>query len=398
MIFQKSLNQIEISDINELINNRVAENIRLEYKKTLDLKNSYQKKEFLKDITGFANSEGGLIIYGVEENKDSSPKIITGINIQNPDEFERKITEIIHTNVEPTPFSWKNRLISLQKNDLYVFIISIPPNSGFPFQRKQQSSDFFLRHSKSIEPMSYNELKNKFLYPVTIIDKLIERTTKRSQILFKNLTSYPNNAPYVAFQIIPINDFRNHFKLDFQNIEEYSWTKISQTFFLKDCDFPIINLKGLTFRKKNEKGSDYCIFFRNGAFEWISNFPFQLFSNKWVFFIDRFRKMLVALFSTKNSLRSIFFDKNDIFPPFILKIDIIRAYHSFLQHSKNHDYNVEYYEKHYKIEENPVSIYPMIIVSLENENLTRILKQIDLLIWQIFNSRKVEIPWEFSLT
>ena len=56
-------------DIQDLIDNQVRENIKLDYKASASLakKNDNCKKELSKDVSAFANSDGGVLIYGVVE-------------------------------------------------------------------------------------------------------------------------------------------------------------------------------------------------------------------------------------------------------------------------------------------------------------------------------------------
>ena len=58
-------------DLNNFIKNKIEENTNLEYKDPLSLDN---KREIAKDISAMANSNGGIIIYGLcEDNKDHKP-------------------------------------------------------------------------------------------------------------------------------------------------------------------------------------------------------------------------------------------------------------------------------------------------------------------------------------
>lgn len=51
----------------DLINNGIEENLHLEYKSSSSLERTEgKKKEISKDISAFANSDGGTIIYGIK--------------------------------------------------------------------------------------------------------------------------------------------------------------------------------------------------------------------------------------------------------------------------------------------------------------------------------------------
>ena len=57
-------------DILSLIKDKIQESITLEYKKSNALEKADRRKtEVSKDVSAFANSAGGVIVYGIEEDK-----------------------------------------------------------------------------------------------------------------------------------------------------------------------------------------------------------------------------------------------------------------------------------------------------------------------------------------
>lgn len=63
----KSVEQLEIQDILRLVENQIPETKTLDYKKELKLQQGQDKKEFLYDVTSMYNTDGGCLIYGIEE-------------------------------------------------------------------------------------------------------------------------------------------------------------------------------------------------------------------------------------------------------------------------------------------------------------------------------------------
>ena len=58
-----------IDDIYDFIRNEVEENIHLDYKEARALgKEDAKKADITKDVSSFANADGGLFIYGLEED------------------------------------------------------------------------------------------------------------------------------------------------------------------------------------------------------------------------------------------------------------------------------------------------------------------------------------------
>ena len=93
---------IKEEDINSLISLGVEESIDLEFKSSDSLKISDKKKsELAKDISAFANSSGGIIIYGINEENHVASSIspIDG-NIITKEWIEQVIQTRIHRKIE----------------------------------------------------------------------------------------------------------------------------------------------------------------------------------------------------------------------------------------------------------------------------------------------------------
>lgn len=72
----KPLADFDANDIQGLIDGRVPEGQRLEYKRQLDLEKPKEKHEAAKDVSGFGNATGGLVIYGIEERTEEDGSVV----------------------------------------------------------------------------------------------------------------------------------------------------------------------------------------------------------------------------------------------------------------------------------------------------------------------------------
>ena len=66
-MINKHFDKIDFNYLKQLQNNAVAENKTLEYKQKLPTNDDAGKKEFLADVSSFANASGGDLIFGVTE-------------------------------------------------------------------------------------------------------------------------------------------------------------------------------------------------------------------------------------------------------------------------------------------------------------------------------------------
>ena len=78
--FSQPLDSLEESDLQTLLDNEVPEGKTIDYKEALSGNSDSDKKEFLYDISSFANTSGGHLIFGIKED-GGVPTEICGLDI-----------------------------------------------------------------------------------------------------------------------------------------------------------------------------------------------------------------------------------------------------------------------------------------------------------------------------
>ena len=71
----RDIDSLTKADIENLISNQVTESKQLEYKRDLPDRIDSAKKEFLADVSSFANASGGDIIFGLEAELDDGSSV-----------------------------------------------------------------------------------------------------------------------------------------------------------------------------------------------------------------------------------------------------------------------------------------------------------------------------------
>ena len=113
-MINKDIDQITEQDLQELIDNEVIEAKTSEYKGELPGGTDSEKKEFLADISSFANASGGDIIYGITSDKNTGkPLELKGLSITNADNEILRLENIIRDGIEPRIPSINTKSIQL---------------------------------------------------------------------------------------------------------------------------------------------------------------------------------------------------------------------------------------------------------------------------------------------
>lgn len=192
-----------IERVNSLIKEEVEEDIHLEYKAADALALTDGKKnEVSKDVSSFANSDGGVIIYGVLEytgDKRYKPEKINPINRKEISKetleqiINHKISPRIH-NILIYPI-----IIDQTKSDEVVYVVEIPKGST-----AHQAADkrYYRRYNFQSIPMDDWEIKD-------IINRQ-ERTSALVRVVPKfnskfELDFHPQRGKPLSFDIIAQN-------------------------------------------------------------------------------------------------------------------------------------------------------------------------------------------------
>jgi len=249
VIYDKNVNSIELEDINNLITEKVPEDKFLEYKSQLD---NGEKDKILKTICGFANADGGLFIYGLEE-KNGEPQEITGVSLNGKswDDKKLQIQDWIDRGIEPR-LNVEMNMLDLD-DDKIVILIKVPKSWNPPHCVKNRKNRiFFVRRDGNTNSMDYEELRRIFDLNNSLIKKVNDFRDER----IGKFSSTNKNNYKVLFHSIPLNAFSNN---------TYSLNKMEQA--LNNVNY-LNNRYKRNFEGIFYEGIEYFFqMFRNGIFE-----------------------------------------------------------------------------------------------------------------------------------
>lgn len=147
-------------DILSLISNKTKESITLDYKECGSLANTEGKKnELSKDVSAFANSAGGTIIYGVKEDKYVPTEIDNGFA---PHEISKEwLEQVINSKIHPRIEGIRINQIDLRISNpgQVIYVVWIPQaTSRAPHQAADKR--YYKRHDFQSVPMEDYEIRD----------------------------------------------------------------------------------------------------------------------------------------------------------------------------------------------------------------------------------------------
>jgi hypothetical protein len=156
------LDAVTESDLQYLIDNGEAEIRTVEYKSILPGTSDAEKREFLSDVSSFANTIGGHIIYGMVASA-GVPTQLQGIEIGDQDAVKLRLEDMIRQGIQPRISGIGIHIVSL-KSSAKAVVIRIPRSWASPHMVTYQNySRFFARNSAGKYQLDVTELRAAFL-------------------------------------------------------------------------------------------------------------------------------------------------------------------------------------------------------------------------------------------
>jgi hypothetical protein len=177
--FYSEFTQINLADIRGLITNAKLEDKMLEYKQALVINQDKDKKEFLADVSSFANADGGVIIYGLSE-KDGVPHEIVGIAEKDLDGLLQKIDGLLQNGIQPR-IKHTVKTIALPDN-AYIILLRVEKSWNRPHRVILGGHDkFYSRNSAGKYTLDTFELRDMFNFSSTLTERI--NTFKNERVM-----------------------------------------------------------------------------------------------------------------------------------------------------------------------------------------------------------------------
>ena len=209
----KKLDDIQQTDLDALVANGVAEGRTIDYKRDLPGNADSDKKEFLADVSSFANTSGGDLLFGVDEQQ-GLPVGLPGLTVSDFDQEVRRLDSIINDGLDPR-IRFAIRTIKRDPK-LPVLIIRVDRSWIGPHRVVFKGHDkFYARNSAGKYSMDVSELRSAFTLSGSVIERVRQfRADRIAKIEGSQAPVLLPAGSKTILHLIPIDSFAGPVQYD----------------------------------------------------------------------------------------------------------------------------------------------------------------------------------------
>ncbi len=204
-----AIDDITADHIRALITNGVREGRTIEYKQSLPRRNDKETKEFLADVSSFANASGGDLVYGIAA-ANGVPMSAVGLQAANLDQEMLRLDGIIRNAIAPRILGFRMRPIAGLDNGP-VLLLRVPRSWAGPHMVTfGGSSRFSTRSSAGKFPMDVDELRSAFALAGDLPQRIRMWRDERLSRILANETPIPLHDPsLLVLHLVPVQSMHS---------------------------------------------------------------------------------------------------------------------------------------------------------------------------------------------
>lgn len=160
-MIDQPIDAIDEATLQRLVDNQVAEGRDLEFKRELPGGGDEASREFLADVTAFANAQGGDIVYGLDEANGAAASL-PGVEVDDPDAAILRLEGKLQTGVDPRLIGVRTKWVPLA-NERGALVLRIPGSLSAPHRVTfKNGARFYGRNSRGKYELDVHDLRHAF--------------------------------------------------------------------------------------------------------------------------------------------------------------------------------------------------------------------------------------------
>ncbi len=273
MTLDKPLDDIREADLQYYVDEKVVENKTVEYKGALPGRDDKAKKEFLADVSSFANASGGHIIYGIREEKGVPVEVsgLSGIGLDNFDQERLRLDNLMRDSVKPRiPGGVGIWPVPLENGRIAIVIrIRRSWNGPHAVQHGSESMRFYTRRSGGKRLLDIQQVRAAFLLSETTRERIKSfRAERIGNIISGEAPFLLPDTGKLVLHLLPLSAFDPSISFDPASFKKTTWKALSPIGYHGGND--TFNFDGyLRYAPLSGSGyvGTYVLAFRSGAIE-----------------------------------------------------------------------------------------------------------------------------------
>jgi len=170
---QKPLEEITAEDLLALVDNEVSEGPRLDFKSQ-----RLSPKQLLKAVTALANTDGGHLLFGVEE-EEGVATAVPGIGVPDSDKEVLGLEQQIRDGADPHVQGLSTQVVRLA-NENAVIVVRIDRSWAAPHRVTiGGTSRFYKRGSRGVYELTTAQIRREMVMSSTVLDKVRDLRSHR---------------------------------------------------------------------------------------------------------------------------------------------------------------------------------------------------------------------------
>ena len=205
MPLNKPFDEIGEADIHELIARQEAESKTLDYKQSAIGSKDSDKKEFLADVSSFANASGGYLFIGIEE-KEGVPISIPGLPSIDPDREIARLENLCRDGIDRRIPGLRMKAVPVEGKSP-VLLINVPRSwAKLHMVKHQGHNKFYSRNSNGKHILDVEEIRSGFLASEAAGERLRRFRIERVASIEAGETPVATDpGPTMAFHLVPFS-------------------------------------------------------------------------------------------------------------------------------------------------------------------------------------------------
>lgn len=217
-MLDKEPSKIVEEDLLALISDKEPEGKTIEYKSDIVGLSDSDRKEFLYDVSSFANARGGYLVFGMEET-NGLPTKLAGLSKIDPDKEILRLEQIGRDGIRPPITGLQTAAIELSTGNVAI-VMRIPKSWNPPHQVTfQKAFRFYSRDSNGKYQIDVDELRSIFVLSTSAAEAMrLFRIERIGKVISDNTPVKLDAGAKMVVHLLPLSAFNAPQQVDVRHL------------------------------------------------------------------------------------------------------------------------------------------------------------------------------------